>query len=133
MFKSVNNTFKRFFILFKAHAFVRPPRTPSPAQGTAWLTTNSSNGSQIKSAPTVLSSPVRGATVTGLTSTIKPQLVARSQPVSSQTVSTIRPTTAILHSAITIGQGAQVKRQIYNLRKRIVFLHMIIFFLYNMY
>lgn len=55
----------------------------------------------------MLSSPVRGATVTGLTSTVKPQLVARSQPVS-QTAPTIRPTAAILHSAITIGQGAQV-------------------------
>lgn len=88
---------------------MRPPRTPSPAQGTAWLTTNSSNGSQIKGAPTVLSSPVRGATVTGLgTAAVKPQLVARTQPIT-QTVSTIRPTTAILHSAITIGQGAQVQ------------------------
>lgn len=34
-------------------------------------------------------------------------MVARSQPVT-QTVSTIRPATAILHSAITIGQGAQL-------------------------
>jgi histone deacetylase complex subunit SAP130 len=82
----------------QAHAFVRPPRTPSPAQGTAWLT-NTSNGSQIKGATTVLSSPVRGASVTG-----KPQLVSRSQ-AGIQNVSTIRPGTAILHSAITIGHS----------------------------
>lgn len=70
----------------------------------------------------MLSSPVRGATVTGLTSStaaaaaaaaagVKPQLVARTQPVVSQTVggaASIRPTAAILHSAITIGQGGQV-------------------------
>lgn len=77
---------------------MRPPRTPSPAQGTAWLT-NSSNGSQIKGAPTVLSSPVRGATVTG-----KPQIIGRTQ---AQSVSAIRPGT-ILQSAITIGQSGQV-------------------------
>lgn len=77
---------------------MRPPRTPSPAQGTAWLT-NTSNGSQIKGATTVLSSPVRGASVTG-----KPQLVSRSQ-AGIQNVSTIRPGTAILHSAITIGHS----------------------------
>ncbi|EFA03829.2 histone deacetylase complex subunit SAP130 [Tribolium castaneum] len=82
----------------QAHAFVRPPRTPSPAQGTAWLT-NTSNGSQIKGATTVLSSPVRGASVTG-----KPQLVSRSQ-AGLQNVSTIRPGTTILHSAITIGHS----------------------------
>ncbi|KAB0798587.1 hypothetical protein PPYR_09580 [Photinus pyralis] len=86
-------------------AFIRPPRAPSPAQGTAWLT-SSSNGSQIKGAPTVLSPPVRGATVSGTLA--KPQLLTRAQPLS-QTTSTIRPTTAtILHSAITIGQGAQL-------------------------
>lgn len=85
--------------------FIRPPRAPSPAQGTAWLT-SSSNGSQIKGAPTVLSPPVRGATVSGTLP--KPQLLTRAQPLS-QTTSTIRPTTAtILHSAITIGQGAQL-------------------------
>lgn len=76
---------------------MRPPRTPSPAQNTAWL--NTSNGSQIKGAPTVLSSPVRGATVTG-----KPQIIGRTQP---QTVSTIR-SGAILQNAITIGQTGQV-------------------------
>ncbi|KAJ8930195.1 hypothetical protein NQ314_017035 [Rhamnusium bicolor] len=80
------------------HSFVRPPRTPSPAQGTAWLT-NSSNGSQIKGAPTVLSSPVRGATVTG-----KPQIIGRTQP---QSVTSIRPG-AILQNAITIGQSGQI-------------------------
>lgn len=94
---------------------MRPPRTPSPAQGTAWLTTNSSNGSQIKGAPTVLSSPVRGATVTGLGTAGKPQLIARSQPVT-QAVSAIRPTAAILHSAITIGQGAQVRNFLQNMQ-----------------
>ncbi|XP_031343789.1 histone deacetylase complex subunit SAP130 isoform X2 [Photinus pyralis] len=89
----------------QANAFIRPPRAPSPAQGTAWLT-SSSNGSQIKGAPTVLSPPVRGATVSGTLA--KPQLLTRAQPLS-QTTSTIRPTTAtILHSAITIGQGAQL-------------------------
>ncbi|XP_063903312.1 histone deacetylase complex subunit SAP130 isoform X4 [Zophobas morio] len=82
----------------QTHAFVRPPRTPSPAPGTAWLT-NTSNGSQIKGATTVLSSPVRGASVTG-----KPQLVSRSQ-AGIQNVSTLRPGTAILHSAITIGHS----------------------------
>lgn len=82
--------------------FVRPSRTPSPAQGTTWLATNSSNGSQIKATPTVLSTPVRGTTVTGISG--KPQIIARCQAVT-QTVSTIRPTTTILHSAITIGQG----------------------------
>lgn len=80
------------------HTFVRPPRTPSPAPGTAWLTNNSS-GSQIKGAPTVLSSPVRGATVTG-----KPAVITRTQP---QTVSAIRPGT-ILQNAISIGQPGQV-------------------------
>ncbi|KAK5645713.1 hypothetical protein RI129_004177 [Pyrocoelia pectoralis] len=85
--------------------FIRPPRAPSPAQSTAWLT-SSSNGSQIKGAPTVLSPPVRGATVSGTLA--KPQLLTRAQPLS-QSTSTIRPTTAtILHSAITIGQGAQL-------------------------
>lgn len=82
--------------------FVRPSRTPSPAQGTTWLATNSSNGSQIKATPTVLSAPVRGTAVTGIGG--KPQIIARCQAVT-QTVSTIRPTTTILHSAITIGQG----------------------------
>ncbi|XP_044267911.1 histone deacetylase complex subunit SAP130 isoform X1 [Tribolium madens] len=82
----------------QASGFVRPPRTPSPAQGTAWLT-NTSNGSQIKGATTVLSSPVRGASVTG-----KPQLVSRAQ-TGLQNVSTIRPGTTILHSAITIGHS----------------------------
>lgn len=77
---------------------MRPPRTPSPAQGTAWLT-STSNGSQIKGAPTVLSSPVRGATVTG-----KPQIISRTQP---QSIPTIRSGT-ILQSAITIGQSGQV-------------------------
>ncbi|KAF5303061.1 hypothetical protein FQR65_LT08390 [Abscondita terminalis] len=87
-------------------AFVRPSRAASPAQGTAWLTTSSSNGSQIKGAPTVLSPPVRGATVSGTLG--KPQLLTRTQPVP-QPSSTIRPATAtILHSAITIGQGAQL-------------------------
>lgn len=81
----------------QTHTFVRPPRTPSPAQGTAWLTTNSSNGSQIKGAPTVLSSPVRGATVTG-----KPQTTART-PQTTQAMSTVRPGT-LLSNAITIGQ-----------------------------
>lgn len=87
-----------FLIITQTHAFVRPPRTPSPAPGTAWLT-NTSNGSQIKGATTVLSSPVRGASVTG-----KPQLVSRSQ-AGIQNVSTLRPGTAILHSAITIGHS----------------------------
>ncbi|KAL3283559.1 hypothetical protein HHI36_006698 [Cryptolaemus montrouzieri] len=86
----------------QVHSFVRPPRTPSPAQGTAWLNTNTSNGSQIKGAPTVLSPPVRGATVTG-----KPQLINRTQS-STQGVQTLRPATAILHSAIAIGQSGQV-------------------------
>ncbi|XP_018325748.1 histone deacetylase complex subunit SAP130-A [Agrilus planipennis] len=90
-----------------AQAYVRPPRTPSPAQGTAWLTTNSSNGSQIKGAPTVLSSPVRGASVSGVSAIGKPQIVARTQAVT-QTVSSVRPTATILHSAITIGQGGQI-------------------------
>ncbi|CAG9858712.1 unnamed protein product [Phyllotreta striolata] len=81
----------------QSHTFVRPPRTPSPASGTAWLTNNSS-GSQIKGAPTVLSSPVRGATVTG-----KPAVI-RTQP---QTVPTIRPGT-ILQNAISIGQPTQI-------------------------
>lgn len=85
----------------QTHSFVRPPRAPSPAQGTAWLNTNSSNGSQIKGAPTVLSSPVRGATVTG-----KPTLINRTQPCT-QGVQTLRPAT-ILHSAITIGQPGQI-------------------------
>ncbi|CAH0558212.1 unnamed protein product [Brassicogethes aeneus] len=80
------------------HGFVRPPRTPSPAQATAWLTTSSSNGGQIKGATTVLSSPVRGATVTG-----KPQIVGRAQ---SGAVSTIRPGT-ILQNAI-IAQPTQI-------------------------
>lgn len=70
-------------------------RTPSPAQGTAWLT-NSANGSQIKGAPTVLSSPVRGATVTG-----KPQTMGRPQP--TQPMPTIRSGT-LLSSAISLGQ-----------------------------
>lgn len=80
------------------HTFVRPPRSSSPASGTAWLT-NSSTGSQIKGAPTVLSSPVRGATVTG-----KPAVISRTQP---QGVSTIRPGT-ILQNAISIGQTGQI-------------------------
>ncbi|XP_057670955.1 histone deacetylase complex subunit SAP130-B isoform X1 [Diorhabda carinulata] len=80
------------------HTFVRPPRSSSPASGTAWLT-NSSTGSQIKGAPTVLSSPVRGATVTG-----KPAVISRTQP---QGVSTIRPG-AILQNAISIGQTGQI-------------------------
>ncbi|XP_044751849.1 histone deacetylase complex subunit SAP130 isoform X4 [Coccinella septempunctata] len=84
----------------QAHSFVRPPRAPSPAQGTAWLNTNTSNGSQIKGAPTVLSSPVRGAFVTG-----KPSLSNRTQP-STQGVQSLKPAT-ILHSAITIGQTGQ--------------------------
>lgn len=84
-------------------AFVRPSRTPSPAPNTAWL--NSSNGSQIKGAPTVLSSPVRGATVTG-----KQQLVGRPQPASTA----IRPG-AILQNAITIGQPGQVKTNQHNI------------------
>ncbi|KAL1490491.1 hypothetical protein ABEB36_013176 [Hypothenemus hampei] len=78
-----------------AHTFVRPPRTLSPAQGTAWLTTNSSNGSQIKGTPTLLSSPVRGTTVTG-----KQQTVGR--PQLSQSIPTIRSGT-LLSNAITIG------------------------------
>ncbi|CAG9825085.1 unnamed protein product [Phaedon cochleariae] len=82
----------------QTHSFVRPPRTPSPAQGTAWLT-SSSTGTQIKGAPTVLSSPVRGATVTG-----KPQIISRAHP---QTVSAIRPGT-ILQNAISIGQSGQI-------------------------
>ena len=87
-------------------AFVRPPRTPSPAQGTAWLSTNSSNGAQIKSAPTVLSPPIRGTAVTGVGN--KPSMIARSQSLA-QSISSIRPTTAtILQSAITLGQGNQV-------------------------
>ncbi|XP_044751850.1 histone deacetylase complex subunit SAP130 isoform X5 [Coccinella septempunctata] len=85
----------------QAHSFVRPPRAPSPAQGTAWLNTNTSNGSQIKGAPTVLSSPVRGAFVTG-----KPSLSNRTQP-STQGVQSLKPAT-ILHSAITIGQTGQI-------------------------
>ncbi|KAG5883158.1 hypothetical protein JTB14_033409 [Gonioctena quinquepunctata] len=80
------------------HTFVRPPRTPSPAQGTAWMT-SSSTSSQIKGVPSVLSSPVRGATVTG-----KPQLISRAQP---QAVSAIRPGT-ILQNAISIGQSGQI-------------------------
>uniref|UniRef100_A0A6P7F1A4 Histone deacetylase complex subunit SAP130-A n=1 Tax=Diabrotica virgifera virgifera TaxID=50390 RepID=A0A6P7F1A4_DIAVI len=80
----------------QSHSFVRPPRTPSPASGTAWLT-NSSTGSQIKGAPTVLSSPVRGATVTG-----KPAVIGRTQPQA-----TIRPGT-ILQNAISIGQTGQI-------------------------
>lgn len=77
---------------------MRPPRTPSPAQGAAWLST--SNGSHIKGTPTVLTSPgVRSATVTA-----KPQIINRTQP---QSVSTIRPGT-ILQNAITIGQSGQV-------------------------
>ncbi|XP_076269949.1 sin3A-associated protein 130 isoform X2 [Rhynchophorus ferrugineus] len=78
--------------------FVRPPRTPSPAQGTAWLTTNASNGSQIKGAPTVLSSPVRGATVTG-----KPQVVGRSQTITTP-INSLR-TGTLLPNTITIGQA----------------------------
>ncbi|CAG9767547.1 unnamed protein product [Ceutorhynchus assimilis] len=73
--------------------FVRPPRTPSPAQ--AWLTTNNTNGGQIKGTPAVLGSPIRGPTVTG-----KPQtVIGRPQ---SQQLPTIRGT--ILSNAITIGQ-----------------------------
>uniref|UniRef100_A0AAR5PK97 Histone deacetylase complex subunit SAP130 C-terminal domain-containing protein n=1 Tax=Dendroctonus ponderosae TaxID=77166 RepID=A0AAR5PK97_DENPD len=79
----------------QAHTFVRPARTPSPAQGAAWLT-NSSNGSQIKGAPTVLSSPVRGATVTGK------QPVA-GRPQFTQQIPAIRSST-LLSNAITIGQ-----------------------------
>lgn len=90
-------------------AFVRPPRTPSPAQGTAWLSTNSSNGTQIKTAPTVLSPPIRGTAMTGN----KPAMIARSQSLS-QSIPSIRPTTAtILQSAITLGQGNQVFRNLY--------------------
>lgn len=47
----------------------------------------------------MLSSPVRGATVA-----TKPQIVSRAQ-TGLQNVSTIRPGTAILHSAITIGHS----------------------------
>lgn len=47
----------------------------------------------------MLSTPVRGASVTG-----KQQIVSRSQ-TGLQNVSTIRPGTAILHSAITIGHS----------------------------
>ncbi|XP_017773055.1 PREDICTED: histone deacetylase complex subunit SAP130-A isoform X2 [Nicrophorus vespilloides] len=72
-----------------AQNFVRPPRTPSPAQGGGTWLTNSSNGSQIKG---TINSPIRAAAG-------KSQLVARPQVVS-----TIRPPTAILHSTI-IGQG----------------------------
>nr|XP_023019504.1 histone deacetylase complex subunit SAP130-B [Leptinotarsa decemlineata] len=82
----------------QTHPFVRPPRTPSPASGTAWLT-NSSTGAQIKGTATVLSSPIRGTTVTG-----KPQLISRSQ---TQSVPTIRPGT-ILQNAISIGQSGQI-------------------------
>ncbi|KAF5287736.1 hypothetical protein FQA39_LY15756 [Lamprigera yunnana] len=86
-------------------SFIRPSRAPSPAQGTAWLTTSSSNGSQIKGAPTVLSPPVRGATVSGTLG--KPQLLTRTQPVVQPT-SAIRTTTALLQSTITISQGGQL-------------------------
>nr|CAI5827699.1 unnamed protein product [Callosobruchus analis] len=81
------------------HAFVRPQRPPNAGQGTAWLT-NTQNGSQIKGASTVLSSPVKGAMVTG-----KPQIIARTQgqPITSG-ISSIRPNT-ILQSTITIGQS----------------------------
>nr|CAH7761253.1 unnamed protein product [Callosobruchus chinensis] len=81
------------------HAFVRPQRPPTAGQGTAWLT-NTQNGSQIKGASTVLSSPVKGALVTG-----KPQIIARTQgqPITSG-ISSIRPNT-ILQSTITIGQS----------------------------
>ncbi|XP_060516637.1 histone deacetylase complex subunit SAP130 isoform X2 [Cylas formicarius] len=82
----------------QSHPFVKPP---SPAQGTAWLTTNSPGGAQVKGAPTVLSSPVRGATVTG-------KLQVTGRPSQSQTISTIKSGT-ILQSGITIGQTSQVQ------------------------
>ncbi|XP_030751138.1 histone deacetylase complex subunit SAP130 [Sitophilus oryzae] len=79
-----------------SQAFVRPPRTPSPAPGTAWLT-NTSNGSQKKGASTVLSSPVRGATVTG-----KPQVVGRPQGTAQSVIPNLKAGT-IIQSGI-IGQ-----------------------------
>ncbi|XP_050309445.1 histone deacetylase complex subunit SAP130-A [Anthonomus grandis grandis] len=80
----------------QTHSFVRPPRTPSPAQGgTAWQLATSSNNPQLKVASTVLSSPVRATTITG-----KPQAVGR--PLPNQPIQTVKPT--ILSNAITIGQ-----------------------------
>ncbi|KAK9712395.1 Histone deacetylase complex subunit SAP130 C-terminus [Popillia japonica] len=87
-------------------AFVRPPRTPSPAQGTTWLATNATNGSQLKGSPSVLSPPIRAGTVANTTNK-QSQIIGRSQAVS-QNISNLRPTTTILQSAITVGQGNQI-------------------------
>ncbi|KRT79510.1 hypothetical protein AMK59_6762, partial [Oryctes borbonicus] len=87
-------------------AFVRPPRTPSPAQGTTWLAANASNGSQLKGSSSVLSPPIRAGAIAN-SNNKQSQIIARSQAVS-QNVSSLRPTTTILQSAITIGQGNQI-------------------------
>ncbi|XP_066157431.1 histone deacetylase complex subunit SAP130 [Euwallacea fornicatus] len=80
----------------QTHTFVRPTRTLSPAQGAAWLNTNTTNVSQIKGPTAVISAPIRGTAITG-----KPQTIAR--PQLTQPVPTIRSST-LLTNAITIGQ-----------------------------
>lgn len=85
-------------------SFVRPPHTPSSStQNTTWLGTNASH---IKGASTVLSPPIRAANVA--TVTTKPQIIARTQATTQNVSSAVRTGTAILHSAITIGQPGQV-------------------------
>lgn len=80
-------------------------RTLSPAQGTAWLSANTTNGSQVKVTPTVLTTPVRTTTIAG-----KPQTVAR--PQLTQPMPNIRSST-ILSNAITLGPTVS---SLYNIR-----------------
>ncbi|XP_022913567.1 histone deacetylase complex subunit SAP130 [Onthophagus taurus] len=81
--------------------FVRPPRTPSPALGSTWHPSNTANGAQIKA---TLSPPIKTTTAPGC---LKSQIIGRAQTVP-QNISTVRPTSTILQSAITVGQNNQV-------------------------